>query len=188
MGPSQSLAIRQSHSSPSTRPSDCRPTEQVGSGENEDPSFFSIAWGVIVGCISIFVVFGAHRYSYPTAACVLTTQIRRASFRFDPESEAGQKVVQLVIDRITERNDQASKKRWTDGVASLTRSPTTDGDGLGGNDDNTPGSSAGPSVAQYVRDMPALALKLESRACGLLVAWVQASVLLVIELRRAEKM
>lgn len=112
-----------------------------------------------------------------------------ASFSFDPESEAGQKITALVIDKMNQRAEEASKKKASDGAASLTRGPSTDGGGLGGGTtDDTTGCSTDAPAAQYARDIPVLSLKLESRACGLLVAWVQASVLLVVELRRAEKM
>lgn len=43
-------------------------------------------------------------------------------------------------------------------------------------------------AAQFAKSIPAIKLKLESRACGLIAAWMRDTVILVDGLRRAEDM
>lgn len=57
--------------------------------------------------------------------------------------------------------------------------------GMGNSGDHPPEEQT-PSVL-FVRAMPVMALKLESRACGLLVAWVRDTVIFVDALCMAEE-
>lgn len=108
-----------------------------------------------------------------------------SKFSFDPESEAGRK----VIDKINERVAEASKKQTSDGVASSKGVPAEGGGGLGGTGgDDTASSSADTPVTQFAKQIPALHLKLESRACGLFAAWVRDTVILIDAMGRAEEM
>lgn len=117
---------------------------------------------------------------YPRPSVLSTTH--RASWlvlSFDPESEGCQKVVKLIIEKMTERAvAEASKRTASDGVVSSNGAP-----GGGDTADSPPDTPA----TQYAKQMPVLPLKLESRAGGLLVAWVQAAVILVDALFRAEE-
>ncbi|CAM9710801.1 unnamed protein product, partial [Scytosiphon promiscuus] len=109
---------------------------------------------------------------------------------FDPESEAGQKVVKLVIDKMTERSAaEASKKGNSDGGGSATRSPGSAGGVTNSDGGGTPLASLPDSSATlWAREIPVLALKIESRACGLLAGWVQATVVLVEAFSRAKEL
>lgn len=107
---------------------------------------------------------------------------------FDPESEAGRKVAKVVIDKIAERVIEASKKKNSDGIASARSLSTEEGGGYGGaGGDETESSSADTPPTQFAKQMPLLHLKLESRACGLLAAWVRDTIILVDAVARAEE-
>eukprot|EP00903_Cladosiphon_okamuranus_P016193 g14943.t2 len=106
---------------------------------------------------------------------------------FDPESEAGRKVAKVVIDKITERVVDASKKNISDGIASSRSLSTEEGGGSGdAGGDGTESPSADTPATQFARQIPLLHLKMESRAGGLLAAWVRDTIILVDALTRAE--
>lgn len=109
-------------------------------------------------------------------------------FSFDPESGGGQRVVKLVIEKMNERAAAvASKKKSSDEVISSNGAPR----GANGGDedpDDSEDSFPDTPATQYAKQMPLLPLKLDSRASGLLAAWVQAAVVLVDALCRAEEM
>lgn len=105
-------------------------------------------------------------------------------YSFDPESEVGRKVVKLVIEKMAERAaTEASKKNLSDGITPSKVAPRD-----ASADDADPDESLPDTPAtQYAKQMPLLPLKMESRASGLLAAWVQAAVILVDALCRAEE-
>lgn len=110
-------------------------------------------------------------------------------YSFDPESEAGRGVVKVVIDKITERAAEAAKKKTSDGFAPSKGLSAENGGGYGGAGGDEPaGSSTDTPATQFAKQMPLLQLKLESRACGLLAAWVRDTVVLIDALTRAEDM
>lgn len=127
-----------------------------------------------------------------TSAFLTTTAhvARRLGCSFDPESDSGRKVVKLVIEKIIERVAEASKKKDSDGAPSPkgTLAAEMRGGYDGASDDDTAGSSTDSPATKFARQIPVLHLKLESRACGLLAAWVRDTVILVDALGRAEDM
>lgn len=123
----------------------------------------------------------------PPLSLSLPTSPRRVGFSFDPESETGQRAVKLVIEQMAERSaaDMSKTKvphRVSKGVPGR-QSDSRDGGNADGSGDGCPASSA----IHYAKKIPILALKLESRACGLLAAWVQATVVLFDALCTAAK-
>ncbi|CAM9585246.1 unnamed protein product, partial [Ectocarpus sp. 8 AP-2014] len=111
-------------------------------------------------------------------ALLLDPTIAERLSSFDPESETGQRAVKLVIEQMAERSAaDMSKTKVPDGVSKGVpgrQSGSRDGGSADGSGDGCPASSA----IHYAKKIPILALKLESRACGLLAAWVQATVVL----------
>ena len=107
---------------------------------------------------------------------------------FDPESEAGREISKVVIDKITKRAAEALKKKNADGIAP-SKGLAEEGGGCNGTSgDETTGSSAETPATQFATQMPLFQLKMESRACGLLAAWVRDTVVLVDALARAGNM
>lgn len=104
--------------------------------------------------------------------------------------------MKVVIDRITERaaeasqvTTEASKQKSSHGVAPSKNLSAEEGaaaSGTGG--DNTAGYFADTPATHFAKGMPLLPLKLESRACGALAAWVRDTVVLVDALTRGEEM
>lgn len=76
-----------------------------------------------------------------------------------------------------------SKTKAPDGVSKGVHSGSRDG---GSGDGPNDGCPASPAI-HYAKKIPIVALKMESRACGLLAAWVQATVVLFDALYRAAK-
>lgn len=108
---------------------------------------------------------------------------------FDPESDAGRGVTKVVIDKITERAAEASKKNASDGIRTSKDLSTEESAGRGGaGGHEIAGFSADTPATEFIKQMPLLHLKLESRACGLLAAWIRDTVLLIDALTRAEEL
>lgn len=108
---------------------------------------------------------------------------------FDPRSETGRRVAKVVIDKITERAAEASKKKVGNVAAASKGVAAEEGGGYGSaGGDDTAGSPTETPATQFVKEMPVLHLKMESRACGLLGAWVRDTVILVDASTRAEDM
>lgn len=125
----------------------------------------------------ILAVYFFHQCSTAFASCLILS--------FDPESEGGQKVVKLVIEKMNERAiAEDSKKNSSDGIGPSNGAPRGAVGADGSPNDSVPDATA----IQYAKQMPLLPLKLESRASGLLAAWVQAAVILVDASCRAEDM
>eukprot|EP00752_Nemacystus_decipiens_P006721 g6044.t1 len=121
-------------------------------------------------------------------ALLLDPAIADRLIDFNPESEAGREAAKVVIEKITERAAEASKKEIGDAFAASKDVPVKEGGGYGGaGGDDIAGSSADTPAAQFVKRMPLLPLKLESRAIGLLAAWVRDTVVLIDALTRAEE-
>ncbi|CAM9120215.1 unnamed protein product, partial [Ectocarpus sp. 13 AM-2016] len=120
-------------------------------------------------------------------ALLLDPTIAERLSSFDPESETGQRALKLVIEQMAERSAaDMSKTKVPDGVpkgAPGRHSGSREGGSADGSGDSCPASSA----IHYVKRIPILALKLESRACGLLASWVQATVVLFDALCTAAK-
>lgn len=97
--------------------------------------------------------------------------------------------MKLVIDKMTERSAaEASKRKIVDGGVSAKRVPGSEGGGTASNGDEGVDSLPESPATLWAKEIPVLPLKMESRACGLLAAWVQATVVLVEAFSRAREL
>lgn len=114
------------------------------------------------------------------AACC--PQIDVHTFSFDPESEAGMKTVKIVLDKMAQRQaEKSADAGGEDGNSCPFVSSKMGNSGICGIELDSP-------AIIFAKSMPVMPLKLESRACGLLAAWVRDTVIAVEAMQRAAEM
>lgn len=116
-------------------------------------------------------------YAMLSVTCCPKTYVQ--PFSFDPESQTGKKTVKIVLDKMAQRQGEKSAGAGgEDGRSCPLVSSKMANSGISGIELDSP-------AVIFAKSMPVMPLKLESRACGLLAAWVRDTVI-AVEARQRE--